>query len=176
MFQIGERIVYGCIGVCEVTDIRLQNFTGTEQKEYYVLRPLYMEGEILVPKDTSVFMRQIMTVQEANSLLDQIPTIQVEPYFCSALTELSQHYERAIHSQNCTDLIALAMSIFTKRKIRADHNLKAGVIDEKYLKRAEDLICNELSVVFGIPREEVPGYIASSVKRRKKEKENAVDP
>ena len=175
MFQIGERIVYGCIGVCEAVDIRLLQVAGTEEKEYYALRPLHIAGEILIPTNTSMFMRQSMTAQEANSLLDQIPSIHAEPYFCSALTELSQHYERAIHSQSCADLVALAMSIFAKRKIRADHNLKAGIIDEKYLKRTENLICNELSVVLGIPRDEVPGYIAAGVKARKKEKQHASD-
>ena len=169
MFQKGERIVYGSIGVCEVADIQLFQFAGTEEKEYYVLLPLHITGEILIPTDTSMFMRPIMTSQEVKCLIDQIPTIQAEPYFCSALTELSQHYERAIHSHSSADLVALAMSIYAKRKIRADNKQKTGLIDEKYLKRAEDLIFHELSAVLEIPRDEVPGYIASRVNSRKKE-------
>jgi CarD family transcriptional regulator len=175
MFQIGERIMYGCIGVCEVADIRLLHIAGTEEKEYYVLRPLHIAGEILIPTNTSIFMRQIMSVQEANCLIDQIPSIHAEPYFCSALTELSQHYERAIHSQSCADLVALAMSIFAKRKIRADHNQKAGIIDEKYLKRTENLIFSELSIVLEIPKEDVSKWIVSRVNARKKEKQHASD-
>lgn len=169
MFQKGERIVYGNIGVCEVTDIRLFQCAGMEERQYYILRPLHIAGEILIPINTSVYMRPIMTQQEAKRLIDQIPTIQAAPYYSTALTELSHHYEEVIHSHNNVDLLSLAMSIFAKKKIRADNKQKTGLIDEKYLKRAEDLIFYELSAVLEIPRDEVPGYIASRVNSRKKE-------
>lgn len=171
MFQKGERIVYDSVGVCEVEDIKLFRCAGIEEKQYYVLRPLNATGEILIPTDTSVFMRPIMTQQEAERLIDQIPTMKADPYFCSVLTELNQHYREAIHSHDCADLVALVMSVFAKRKIRADRNQKAGLTDEKYFKRAEDLLNNELSVVLGIPKDEVPAHIEASVNRCKKEKE-----
>lgn len=72
-----------------------------EEKQYYVLRPLNTTGKILIPTDTCVFMRPIMTQQEAERLIDQIPTMKADPYFSSVLTELNQHYSEAIHSHNC---------------------------------------------------------------------------
>lgn len=175
MFQKGERIVYDSLGVCEVEDIKLFQFAEMEEKQYYVLRPLDLTGEILIPADTSVFMRPIMTQQEAERLIDQIPTIQADPYLCSEQTKLNQYYSDVIHSHNCADLVTLVMSVFAKRRIRADRNQKAGLIDENYFKRAENLLNNELSVVLGIPRDEVPAYIAASVNRCRKEKKHEFD-
>ena len=41
LFEIGEKIVYGSMGVCEVQDVAPMDFGGGGEKElYYVLRPL----------------------------------------------------------------------------------------------------------------------------------------
>ena len=39
-------------------------------------------------------------------------------------------------------------------------------MDERYLKRAEELLYGELAVALDIPREEVAGYIAAEAERQ----------
>ena len=47
MFQIGDLILYGGTGVCQVTKITRPNIPGVDKtKLYYVLSPLYQDGSI----------------------------------------------------------------------------------------------------------------------------------
>ena len=55
MFEIGEKIVYGSTGVCEVENIAPMDFAGKGEKElYYVLHPLYQDGVIYAPVQGTV--------------------------------------------------------------------------------------------------------------------------
>ena len=72
MFEIGEKIVYGSMGVCEVQDVAPMDFGGGGEKElYYVLRPLYQDGVIYAPVKGAVYMRPILSAQEVNRLMNQ---------------------------------------------------------------------------------------------------------
>ena len=57
------------------------------------------------------------------------------------------------------DLIRLAKSIYAK-KLEAEKRQKhIGSTDEKYLRRAEELLFGELAVALEIPRDDVPAFI-----------------
>ena len=40
---------------------------------------------------------------------------------------------------------------------------KLGLVDERYMKRAQDMLHGEFAVALGIERNEVPGYIESKL-------------
>ena len=71
MFQIGERIMYGSSGVCRVEAIGKPDSASfaDRDRDYYTLSPLYGEGVIYVPVDSSVFMRPILSREEALELI-----------------------------------------------------------------------------------------------------------
>ncbi len=72
MFEKGEYIIYGNSGVCEVQDYLKAD---KEQRIYYVLAPVGAKGStIFSPVDNQkVFMRKVMTREEADALLKGIP-------------------------------------------------------------------------------------------------------
>ena len=43
------------------------------------------------------------------------------------------------------------------------------MVDERFLKRAEELLFSELAVALGIEKDEVPGYISSRVRQLRRE-------
>lgn len=163
MYQIGDLIVYGSTGVCRVTDITTPDIRGTENKLYYVLAPLYQDGVIYTPVESKVFMRPIITKEEAETLIDSISTMEAEAYHSSILRELEEHYDSYLQTHSCEDLIRLAMSTYAKKQDMAQQNRKFGAVDERFMKRAEDLLQGELSASLGIPREQVGDYIAARV-------------
>ena len=55
------------------------------------------------------------------------------------------------------------MSIYAKKQDLEAHKRKVGALDQRFMKRAEDLLFGELAAALDIPREEVPGYIARRV-------------
>ena len=67
-------IVYGNEGVCRVEEIGTPKISGVDKhREYYTLAPIYREGKVFTPVDSKVFMRPVITREEALALIDRIP-------------------------------------------------------------------------------------------------------
>ena len=81
--------------------------------------------------------------------------------FNAALRQLQEYYEKKLSSHSCADLIELTISLHRKRTQMLEQKRKFGAIDERYMKRAEDLLFGELSVALEIPKNEVRQYIAA---------------
>lgn len=165
MYQIGELIHYGSTGVCRIMDIKTQNLPGVNKNQlYYVLKPLYQECTISSPVDNQkVFMRPIITKEEAERLIDTIPAIKAEAYHSRVIRDLTEHYEAAFASHSCKDLIELTMSIYAKKQYLEQNKRKFGAVDERFMKRAEELLFGELAAALEIKKEEVQGYIHNRV-------------
>lgn len=164
MYQIGDTVIYNNVGVCKITGITKPDFiTGNENRLYYVMESSYKEGIIYTPIDTKVFMRYIITAMEAEQLIDMMPTIQAEAYHNNSAQLLTAHYEKAIQSHECADLIGLTKSIYAKKLDLEKLNRKSGQIDERYMSQAEDLLFGELAAAIGIPRDSIKNYIAKRI-------------
>ena len=91
MFAKGTKIMYGNTGVCEVMDYATPDLPGMPRgTKYYVLRPLFQSGTIYCPvEQPKVFMRPVMSREEAEELVALIPTISVEPFHTGRLQAAS---------------------------------------------------------------------------------------
>jgi len=166
LFEVGELIFYGNTGVCRVHELVKRSMAGAE-RIYYILKPLYQECTISTPADNvKVFMRPIISKQEAQDLIDTIPSIKAQSYHSPVLRELTEHYEQAIKTFNCADLLEMTMSIYIKKTEFEQQNRKFGAIDEKFMKRAEKLLFGELAAALEIPREQVQEYIEERLKKQ----------
>lgn len=157
MYAVGDYILYGKIGVCEVQALK----PSPSGRLCYQLRPVYQNCDISTPVDnTKVFMRPVITKAGALRLIDTIPSIQSEAYHSKNLGELRNHYDSAMESYRCEDLLALTMSIYAKKQDAAQQKKRVGSVDEHYMRDAEELLFGELGVALGISREEVRPFIA----------------
>lgn len=171
MYQVGELVVYGSNGVCAVSEIKEQVFPATgESRMCYVLRALYENCVICVPvEQNKVFVRPIITREEAHALIDSIPTLQVEEYHSRVSRELTEHYDAMLKSHDCASLLTLTRSIYQKKQTMLSQKRKFGAVDERFLKRAEDLLYGELAAALEIPKGQVPEYIARRLDDKTKE-------
>ena len=166
MYQIGEYIVYGGEGVCRVEDVGELTISGSAKgKLYYTLSPLYREGTIYIPVDTTVFMRPVLSRESAQALVRSIPDIEAKPLPGQSLRAVSEQYQQLIHSHSCTDMIQLIKTAYQKRQRKHAQGAKPSQLDERYMKRAEDLLYGELAVSLGIPKDQVCSYIAAEIDR-----------
>lgn len=161
MFAKGTKIVYGNTGVCEVVDYATPNLPGIPRgTRYYVLRPLFQSGTIYCPVEhPKVFMRQVMSREEAEELVTLIPTISVEPFRTGRLQELSEHYRSILGTHSTVDLVEIIKSVYHKKKEAAAAGRRVSQLDDRYMKLAEELLHGELSVALEIPKDEVKDYI-----------------
>lgn len=165
MFSKGELIMYGSSGVCRVEEVATADHLSSGDKErlYYKLAPLYGSGFIYIPVDTAVFMRPVLTREEAEALIDQIPSIKEEN--CQGLDPraLAEKYRATLNTHECADLVQLIKSVYSKNQALADNGKKPGKTDQEYMKRAEGLLHGELAVALEIPVEQVEEYIRARV-------------
>lgn len=162
-------IIYGSTGVCRVAEIKeIEDRTKGSKRLYYVLDPLYQSCVITTPTDNKkIRMRPIISKEEAERLIEMIPTIEAEEFHSSIIRELTEHYQASIESHNCEDLLELTMSIYSKKQTLEQQKKKFGVIDERYMKKGEELLFGEFAVALGIPREKVQDYITTKIEKMK---------
>lgn len=164
MYGIGDLIVYAGEGVCRVEEIGVPPMTGVnKQRQYYTLKPLYREGMVYAPVDTTVFMRPVITKDDADALIDRIPEIEPEVYENSNLRFLNEYYQAQLQNYSCEGLIKLIRSTHAKREVMIGRGKKLGLVDERYMKRAKDMLHGEFAVALGIERAEVPQYIETKL-------------
>lgn len=165
MFQIGEKIVYGNNGVCQVEDVtRLQMEGVDNQKLYYILVPLDKKrGRIYTPTDNDkIKMRKVLTKKEAEHLVDEIDCIsQLDIAANDKMRE--EKYKEILRACDCHECIRLIKTIYTKKQNLISMGKKLPNTDEKYLRQAEDNLYGELSVALDIDKKGMVKYIEDRV-------------
>lgn len=164
MYKIGDFVVYGTSGVCRIAEIGTPQLSNVDKnKQYFTLAPVYSTEIIYAPVDTRVFMRPVMTRDEAEELIGQIPEIGEERIDIKNLQLLTERYQASFQAHNCVELVHLIKSIHMKNTNASRRGKKPSTVDQRYQKRAEELLHGELAVALGIPLEAVPSYIQDRV-------------
>ncbi len=158
MFNVGDHVIYGKSGICEVKEIGPPPMKGMDKKRmYYTLMPVYGSETIFIPVDTKVFMRPAICHDEAVELIKSIPCIRNEMDMNLEVErkQLPAYYKSFFETHECKDLIQLIAMIY----FREESGHKVCQTDRNFMKDAEDALYGELSVALGIQKEEVPNYI-----------------
>ena len=162
MYQVGELVIYGSSGVCRISAVGTPKASYVDQsKTYYTLSPLYGTEVIFAPVDTKVHMRPALTREEAEQFIREMPAIREEAIDGKNLQLISRQYQDAFQPHDCTALASLIKSAHRKNTAALKSGKKPGKVDEKYMKRAEELLYGELAAALEIPYDQVEDYIAS---------------
>ncbi|MCF0121508.1 MAG: hypothetical protein HUJ65_07710 [Oscillospiraceae bacterium] len=156
MFKEGELIIYSGTGVCRVMEIVEKELEAGTKRLFYILQPLYQRCVISAPANSDkVFMRPIISRAEAERLIEDIPSTKTEIYHNRALHQLADYYEKKLKSHDCGGLLQLMMSLYAKKKLVESQNKKFSTVDERFLKRTEELLFGEFAAALGIDRDEI---------------------
>ncbi len=166
MFDIGELIIYGNNGVCRVTEITEMSVRGiNDGRLYYVLQPYYQKtGKIFTPVDNEkVTMRQLISKEEANALIEDIPNIEL--LWITNDKQREEIYKKCIRSHECKEYVKIIKTLYLRKQERIAQGKKITATDERYFKQAEDNLYEELSIPLGMPKEEIASYIAKRIEQ-----------
>lgn len=173
MYKIDDLIIYGEEGVCRVIDIGKPGIPGIDASiPYYTLEPLYKKQKIYTPVDTKIYNRPVISSYEAERLIGCIPTIKSNIPENQPAKILSKLYGEYFNNHDCRDLIELIKGIYSKKIAIEGHGKKLTQTDEKFMKKAEDLLNGEFAAALGIPKESINDYIGqkiASIEREYKE-------
>ncbi|MDE5819683.1 MAG: CarD family transcriptional regulator [Lachnospiraceae bacterium] len=163
MYQVNDLIVYGNHGVCRVTNIGTPEIPMADQtKQYYTLRPAYQREEVIYApvENNKTVMRPILTRQEADQLIDEIPKLST--VWIVNEREREAQYKAAIRTCDCKELVRIIKTLYQRKRERIQSGKKVTVVDERYFHQAEEQLYGELAIVLDMPKDEVGGYIAEN--------------
>lgn len=164
MYKIGEFIVYGNQGVCEVEGIsKLNSPITNKMTNYYQLKPIHGNGNVFVPVDANVFMRLIITMEEVKKIISDISIIRDTRYDIKNVRELQNHYKALLSSHEFVDTLKAMISLNNKKEDLAKSNKKLGQMEEKFFRMAREQIEDEFSVALGITKKEAEIYINENI-------------
>ena len=168
MFETGDYVVYGHTGICRVLGTTTMDMDGVpKDRLYYVLRPDgETEGKIFTPvENCKVQIRKTMSMEEVEELLESITEIETLDIENDKMLE--EKYKECLTSCECKEMIRILKAIYLRKKDRISKGKKVTATDERYLKMAEESVYSELSMLLGIPKGKMEGYISSRIRGRK---------
>ena len=158
MYSVGEKIIYGENGVCTIDKIEpLAIYGAPKDKLYYHLSPLIGSGVYFTPVDSNAYMRPVMSREEAEALIDAMPSI--EPAVCNdnRFNHVDAYYKELVRQHSCEALVAIVKGLRTRMATRKTRSSRA----EATMKRARDMLHGELSVALDMDLNQVEDYIRS---------------
>ncbi len=164
MFEKGEYVVYGSKGVCWIQDITNIDIPGADQKRlYYIMHPVQnSEQTVYLPTDsTKAIIRRVMTKEEANQLIQEIPSIEHLEVPNEKQREAS--YRQALNRCSGRSWISILKTLNKRKEERQAAGKKVTALDERYLRVTEQELYGELSVVLGIEKENMHDYIQERI-------------
>ncbi len=166
MFQVGQYIVYGSTGVCEVEKIGTIDIPGmSSDRIYYTLRPYYeKKSTVFTPVDNhKVIMRPIIDKEEALAIIDEMESLGRLQITDEKKRELE--YKECFMKCDCRELVKLMNTIEERRQQRIAQGKKVTAKDDRYYHMAEDNLHGEFAVALGIEKKQVKEFIKERVKQ-----------
>ncbi|MCC8080482.1 MAG: CarD family transcriptional regulator [Lachnospiraceae bacterium] len=167
MFEKGEYVVYGSKGVCQIQDISPVDIPGADKNRlYYIMRPVQnTRGTVYLPTDsTKAVIRRVMSREEAHRLIDEIP--QIEQLQVPDEKRREASYKEALMTCSVRVWVSIIKALHVRKEERLALGKKITALDERYLKAAEQELYGELSLVLGLPKDEVASCIQDHIEKK----------
>lgn len=161
MFCVDDYVVYSNTGVCKVMAVgTLEGFE--EGVVYYTLKPLTRPETVFIPVDSDVYLRKVISREEALELVDRIPTIKEDTNTTGMdPRSLGEYYKRMLATHQSDELIRLIKTIYCKAQRLSENGKKLIKTDADYKKKAEDILYNELAIALEVPIDEIEDFISN---------------
>lgn len=159
MYAIGEKIIYGENGVCTVSKVAPLDASVGSDKLFYHLEPLIGSGVYFAPIDSKAYMRPVMSREEAEALIDSIPSIK--PAVCrdNRFNHVDAFYKELFRQHSCEALVSIVKGLYLRMNEKKTKSSRA----ESTMKRAKDILHGELSIALGMEVFEVEDYIRERI-------------
>ena len=168
MFRIGDYVYYASGGVCLVSDICYAPLSGMPRdRQYYVLRPAGGADDVMyVPVNSdAVFMRELMSRDEAEALLARFGEIQVlEEPNAKALRE---KYVEAMRRHDPVEWVRVIKTVSgrIRRLERQSRNQRISDTERSYGEDAKRYLYTELAIALECSFEEMRASMKEQIEQ-----------
>ncbi len=164
MFEVGNYVVYGSVGVCRVDKIGpLLKMHFPKEKIFYTLLPVYSKGsKVFTPVDSEkVILRPVLSKEEACELIENIE--EMEEMWIPDNKKREEEFKQSLKKCDCGELVKVIKTINARRDERISEGKKVTAGDEKILHIAEENLSRELAIALDLEKEIVEEYISKKI-------------
>ena len=160
MYQVGQKVIYGIHGVCQIVAVEVKRI-DRENKEYYCLEPADQPGAVFyVPTGNQAAvakMRPIISRAEFEALIAQQKN--TDWTWIEDENQRKLYYRELITRNDRGALISTVGALYRHKRQQLENGRKFHICDENFLKDATRLLSAEFSLVLGIFQSEVAAYM-----------------
>lgn len=161
MFEIGELIMYGTNGVCRVEGFTRSPFNADDEREYYILKPIYDQSNLVIytpVENENVVMRPLLSLEKAKAFMSIIGDI-------SAITvdnERSRRdvYREALKTADPVNYVKIVKAVRRRREEFSRTRRRLPDLDIDFEHSAYSCLLGELSTALGVSRDEMDEKIS----------------
>lgn len=165
MFQVGDRVVYGIHGVCDIRDSETRT-VDRKKVSYLVLEPLGQPGSrYMVPTHNAVAMgklKKVLTREEMEAML-RSADVRKDSWIQDE-SRRKQTYRELIASGDRERLMSMVHTLYRHKADQAAAGRKVHLCDDNFLRDAEKLLIGEAAIVMGMEQDEAKRFIRSGLK------------
>lgn len=157
-FQINEKVIHCRDGLCTII-----SQTKLNDKDFYIVKISHGDAETTyVPfESANSIIRHIMSKEAADELLKEMK--KMEKCFVTNTKQRRDSFKRFLSSGNVKD-IAYMCRQYTLYKLDPE-GVKLGAVDNDMLSHASNMLYDEFSLTYDIPREEIEVFIEERMKQ-----------
>lgn len=160
MYKVGNMVMHPHAGVCKIEDIRIEKFSKMSDKMYYILRPIYEQGnsKIYVPIDSQkIHLRKLLSIEDIHQLIRAVD-------FNTRLwidndSKRQEKFNQILKSNHQEEIIQLIAEIHNKQKEKQEEGKKLHLADMRIMQEAEKMIHQEFAFSLNIGIDEVADFI-----------------
>ncbi len=164
MYQVGERVVYGIHGVCDIVE-QEEKTVDRKQVTYLVLEPVGQPGSrFLVPTRNAAAMgklKKMLSRQEMEALMES-ESVRQDAWIREE-GQRKQCYRELISSGDRKRIMAMIHTLYRHKAEQAAAGRKVHLCDDNFLRDAEKLLMSEVSIVMEMEPEEAKQYVRSKL-------------
>ncbi len=163
MFKVNDYVVYGSTGVCQITDIRTEEFIKGDEAEYYILQPAYNNNmTIKIPvNNPKVSMRKVIKKDDVPLLIAMMP--DKETLWIDDDKLRRNNFLAALKTGKSEEWIKIYKTIYNEKKARLEIGKKLAKTDEDIMNAAEKQLYEEVAIALEITPDEVAPYILEHI-------------
>lgn len=168
MYEIGDMILYGHEGICEIKNIVTRKIKNTD-KQYYQLSPLDNHITIYVQIDNQYClskMRKILSKDNIYKLIKTMP--DNETIWIHDKNIRKQKYNNIINCGNHEQLVKLIKTLYLNKLEQEKAGKKFHVQDQYLLKTAEKILYDEFSITLDLKPEQILSFILNTIEIKEK--------
>ncbi|MDO4538184.1 MAG: CarD family transcriptional regulator [Coriobacteriales bacterium] len=151
MYNVGQYIVHPGQGVCRIESVEDSPVAA------YVLLPIGQRHPMRIsfPVASAGKLRPVLSRDEAEELIEQYPSMQVDDYTDRSNALEEEHFKQEIRMGTCRDSVRIVKTFRYRIAQTKARNKRPPVVYERILKQASQRSLEELSVALEMSQEDV---------------------